>query len=404
MTPNLLAKFINAHNYDIRHTGNGRWIDQKCALDAVCFVADCIVEYVRATGKDTFQSPDIWRSEYAVAHVQVWFGKPDPLIRTTLDEFNKFFRQPMKMLAAAGVLREDGRVNNTIQFKVENVNVLEYIALRERNSFEFLCLYIEKTLRDSGLWDSFESFFDEQNKEYLALLKDEFADFCIKYTPINTNVEANRIFIKVLNPLACKLHKRGTSRGRISPSIITYNNIMYNQPNWRDISSGKDKNVARGDFTPSQGNDQLYKYRVSRAAKNLKQFNDKYNNSKSEVLDKFSVGEIATHMHHIFPKNEFINIADYIENIIALTSGQHLQCAHPNGNTSKIDKSYQYTCLICKTESIRKNTLENQAESIIYNFEDFMHVLDVGLSTDYFSYLPSSDFNSVINGIEFNYE
>ncbi|MDH5525546.1 MAG: hypothetical protein OEY01_16370 [Desulfobulbaceae bacterium] len=403
MTPNLLANFINQHNYDVRRTGNGRWIDQKCALDAVCFVADCIVDYIRSGGEQPFQSPDIWKSEYAINNVQAVFGKPDPLIRSTLDEFNKFFRQPLKMLAAAGILREDGCIRNTIQFSIEKMEVLEYIALRERNSFEFLCLYIEKTLRDSGLWDSFESFFDEQSKTSLANLKDTFADFCIKYTPINTNVEANRIFTKVLNPLACKFHKYGVARGRISQTIITYNKIMYNQTNWRDDLIGKNKNVARSDFSSSPTKKETYQYRVSKAAKYLRQFNDKYNEAKSEIVDKFSVGEIATHMHHIFPKNQYPQIADYIENIIALTSGQHLQAAHPNGNTSEINKDYQYLCLIGKTESIRKNIVESKEEPTIYNFGSFMDVLGTGLHTDYFEHLPECDFDSVITGIEFNY-
>lgn len=403
MTTNLMAKFIDEHNYDIRRTGNGRWIDQKCALDAVCFVADCIVDYIQNGGTQPFQSPDIWKSEYAISNVQHLFGKPDPLIRSTMDEFNKFFRQPMKMLSAAGVLREDGVVNNTIQFSVERMEVLEYIALRERNSFEFLCLYIEKTLRDSGLWDNFESFFDDQTKDSLEKLKDTFSCFCIKHTPINTSVEANRIFIKVLNPLACKLHKKGTIKGRLSPSIITYDKIMYNQTNWRDDYAGKDKNVARGDFMPTPSSANMYQYRISRAMKYLQQFNNKYNEGKSEVLDKFSVGAIATHMHHIFPKNQFKEIADYIENLIALTAGQHLQAAHPNGNTSIIDTKYQYTCLVCKTESIRKNILDNHGGPVIYHYDDFMRVLDVGLRTDYFGHLTDCDFNSVLTGIEFNY-
>ena len=108
-------------------------------------------------------------------------------------------------------------------------------------------------------------------------------------------------------------------------------------------------------------------------------------------------------MHHIFPQSEFAEIADYIENLIALTSGQHLQKAHPNGNTRIIDKQYQYTCLIAKTESIRKNIMANKGEPVIYDFAAFMYVLDVGLNTDYFEALPSCDFNSVVTGIEFNY-
>ena len=403
MTNQILERFLSEHDYDIRKSGNGRWIDQKCALDAVCFVADCIMDYVQNDGKQPFQSPDIWHSEYAIENVQHLFGKPDPTIRTTLDEYNKFFRQPMKMLAAAGVLREDGVVNNTIQFSVGNAEILEYIAMRERNSFEFLCLYIEKTLKDSGLWYEFETFFELQTQEALLDLKTRFSDFCIRYTPINTAVEANRIFIKVLNPLACKFHKCGVEKGRLSKNMITYDKIMYNQTNWRDDAAGKDKNVARGDFNPQPKTEDMYRYRVTRAMKYLRKFNDTYRDGSSEILDRFSVGEKATHMHHIFPQNEFEEIADYIENLIALTGGQHLQKAHPNGNTQKIDKQYQYTCLIAKTESIRKNLVANRGEPVIYDFSAFMFVLDTGLHTDYFEVLPQNDFSSVVTGIEFNF-
>ena len=400
---NNITKFFSNKYYNIRETGNARWIDQKCALDAVCFVADCIVDYIEKGGKQPFQSTSIWRSDYAIKNVQHIFGKPDPTLRTTLDEYNKFFRQPMKMLAAAGVLKEEGTINNAIQFRVADIEMLEYIALRERNSFEFICLYIEKTLKDSGLWMMFDAFFDNQTKETLLNLKNRFAEFCIKYTPINTNTEANRIFIKVLNPLACKLHKKGVEKGGLSKSMITYDKIMYNQANWRDIAIGKDKNIARGDFNPQPNTEQMYKYRIDRAIKYLRKFNDTYNNGVSEIVDRFSVGEKAKHMHHIFPQNQFEEIADYIENIIALTSGQHLQKAHPAGNTKIVDKQYQYNCLIAKTNSIRTNLIENKGEPVIYNFQAFMYVLDVGLNTDYFEAISNCDFNSVITGIEFNY-
>ena len=125
-----MIEFINSHTYDIRKTGNGRWIDQKCAFDAVCFVADCIVNYLDEGGEQPFQSPNIWHQEYSMTYVQALFGKPNPTLDTTLDEYNKFFRQPLKMLAAAGVLREDGKKNNTIQFSVENEAVLDDLDAR----------------------------------------------------------------------------------------------------------------------------------------------------------------------------------------------------------------------------------------------------------------------------------
>lgn len=43
MNNNLIMKFLEEQQYDIRVSGNGRWVDQKCAFDAVCFVADCII-------------------------------------------------------------------------------------------------------------------------------------------------------------------------------------------------------------------------------------------------------------------------------------------------------------------------------------------------------------------------
>ena len=401
MTQNLLEQFLNAHDYDIRKTRNGRWIDQKCTMDELCFVADCVVVYLQEGGKQPFQSPDIWHTDYAIENVQKLFSKPDPTLKTTLDEYNKFFRQPMKMLAAAGVLKENGKVNNTIQFSVENQAILEYLSLRERNCMDFLCLYIEKTLKDSGLWDYFESFFDEQTKERFFDMKDAFIKFCIHFTPINTPIEASRIFTKVLNPLAVKYKSKGARGGILSRNIITLSDIKYNRENARD-KRFKDKNVSRSDSATQKRDKYLYNYNVSKAQRRLRAFNDKFNNGYSEVTDRFAIGETATHIHHIFPKNQYPIIADYVENLIALTSGQHLQKAHPAGNTQRIDVAYQYTCLICKTDSIRKNILEDFGEPL-YSFEDYMFVLDTGLSTDYFGALAENDFSAVLTGIDTNF-
>lgn len=398
MTNEQVQDFLNEHNYDVRVTGNGRWIDQKCAMDVICFVADCIVDYIQKGGTQPFESPDIWRSQYAVDNVQAIFSKPDPLRYSAHDEFNKFFRQPMKMLAAAGVLHEEKK-GIAIQFSVQNEEMLEYIALRERNAFVFLCLYIEKVLKDSGLWGSFERFFERETDEEYQTLKERFSTFSIRYTPINTEVEANRIFIKVLNNLACKYHKHGTERGHLSKNIITFDKIAYNQTNWRDELSGKDKNVARSDYQPA-ATENYYEYRVNRAIKYLRQFNDEYNQGRSEVRTKLSIGVAATHVHHIFPRSQFRAIADYVENLIVLTSGQHLQEAHPNGNTQQIDRDFQYLCLMSKTDSIRNNIVGTHGAPVIYSFSDFLYVLATGLNNHSFEQIPENDFNCVLSMID----
>lgn len=42
LTQQDIIEFCNQYDYDIRKSGNGRWIDQKCAADVVTVVADCI--------------------------------------------------------------------------------------------------------------------------------------------------------------------------------------------------------------------------------------------------------------------------------------------------------------------------------------------------------------------------
>lgn len=405
MTSNLMKQFLEEHTYDIRKTGNGRWIDQKCTMDELCFVADCVVNYLDEGGCEPFKSPNIWHAEYSIKNVMELFSKPDPTDKTTIDEYNKFFRQPLKMLSAAGVLSER-KVGSEIQFRVENRDILNYLSLNERNCMDFLCSYIEKTLKDSGIWDYFASFFDEQTKERYQEVKQAFHEFCIKYTPINNSAEPGRIFAKVINPLAVKYKKKGSERGHISSKIITLDKIKYNQPNTiRD--KDKEKNVSRQQAKLDPNTTTVnasYNYQVTKAMNRLRKYNDKVNASRSEVTDKFSIGSVATHMHHIFPKSSFPSIADYVENLIALTSAQHMQEAHPNGNTQVIDKDFQYLCLICKTESIRRNLMYGLGSSNFYSFDNFMTVLDTGFNSTFFVGLSQNDYNSVISGIEMNYK
>ncbi len=400
MTENLLKQFIDTHSYDIRQSRNGRWIDQKCAPDEVSFVSECVLEYVRETGCKIFQSPDVWKSGFAVSKVQQFFGKPDPLIRSTLDEYNKFFRQPLKMLAAAGVLKENGKVNNTIQFEVVNTDVLAFLARNDWNAYVFLYLYIEKSLRDSGIWDMFATFFDQQTKKNFCEMKDGFAVFCKSYTPIRTSVEANRIFAKVLNPLACRYHKAGTIAGRMSPVNITFNLLSYNRENWRDTSKPKD--VARRDYCTVKPQPSTI-YFAAKAMDEVKKFNKQFNDGHSEVLGKYSGGE-ATQMHHIFPRSGFPEISAFVENIIALTPTQHFAMAHPNNNTSRVDADFQYSCLLSKNETVRKNVMMGFGAPGFYSFDKLAFVLDVGFDVDYFQSIPQNDFASLRNGIDARFE
>ena len=399
MTEKLLADFLNKQTFDIRKTRNGRWIDQKCAPDAISFVADCVLHVLDEKGGKQFRSPEVWRSDFAITNVQSIFGKPNPLDDTTIDEYNKFFRQPLKMLSAAGVLKER-KVGQSILFELIAPDVLIYLSRRPWNAQEFLHLYVEKTLRDSGLWDSFATFLELQTLDAFSELKTCFTSFCHRYTPIQTSIEVGRIFPKVLNPLALFYQKRGTIAGRLSPKRMVFDELRYNRENSRDI--GKEKNVSRrnGRNTESM---LAEPYFISKAKKEVSEFNKSFNDGKSEVLGPNSRG-IATQMHHIFPRYGFPDLASLVENIIALTPSQHLTLAHPNNQTSKIDPNFQYSCLLSRNETIKKNILGHYGTPGFYSFSTFSFMLDVGFGTDFFQKIPENDFAEIRNGIESRFE
>ena len=396
-----IQTFLNQRNYDVRQTRNGRWIDQKCTMDVVCLVADCILEYIKIFPDREFTVKDIWFSAYAAQNVQEIFSKPDPKWKAR-NEYDKYFGQPIKLLAAAGVLVEVKK-NNRNFYTVGDRELLEYVSFRERNSFSFLCLYIEKTLKDSDLYWAFEQFFERQDKASYEKLKKAFVDFTIKNTEINGAVECGRIFAKIVNPLACKYKKRGTARGRISDDVITQNMLMYNQKNWRDILTAKPKDQTRNEYKMAQAlrsKEAMSKYRVERAKKNLKNFNNKYRGGRSELNEARHMADLASQMHHIFPAHEYPVIAAYLENLIALTPTQHLDYAHPNNKTSCISRDYQYLCLVAKTGSIKENLEGKRNEPVIYDFASFLYVLNVGFETEEFSDVEDMDFNNILDLIE----
>lgn len=396
--------FLETHDYDIRKTHNARWIDQKCTMDVVCLVADCIIEFTGGDPEKSFTVNDIWFNDYTVENVQQIFSKPDPTQKAS-NEYDKYFGQPIKLLDAAGVIHGDKQGARYIYHIVDS-EMLEYISFRERNSYNFLCLYIEKVLKDSGIYHLFEYFFRLQDKDSFHSLKDGYTQFTINNTPINGATECGRIFTKILNPLACKYKKCGTEKGHISKDVITQDMLLYNQRNWRDVLSEKPKEMTRVDYEitlPKPSDDYMTSYRINRAKRNLRRFNDKYRNGRSEVYDERHVADLASQMHHIFPASDFPEIADYLENLIALTPTQHFSYAHPNNNTQYVDRDYQYLCLVSKAGTIRENLLENKGVPIIYDFSLFKTVLGVGLKNEDFYSVKELDFDKILNLIEMSY-
>lgn len=393
---NKIEEHLKLYNLDIKKTHNGRWIDQKCTIDIVSLIADCIIQYIGDDLEKSFTTKDIWFSDYSVENVQSIFVKPDPTNKSK-NEYDKLFGQPLKLLGYSKILNET-KVGNKNIYTINNFEILNYISIREANALEFLNLYIRKVLDDSGIIKDFENFFEVQTSDAYDTLRGKYFKFTKDNTPINGDLECGRIFTKVLNILAYKRRKFGTIKGRISKEIITRSELLYNRKNWRDENSGKPKSISRSEY-PVETSDSMTEYKIQKAKRKLREFNDKYRNSVSEVMENGVYELTATQMHHIFPSSEFPTIADFLENLIALTPNQHFLKAHPENRTAYINKDYQYLCLVCKAGNIKAN-LESTTQEHIYVFNDYMIVLNTGFSTTDFDSVMENDFDSVLAMID----
>ena len=101
-----IQEFLSKNDYDIRKSHNGRWIDQKCTMDVLSVVADCILEYIGDDIEKQFATRDIWYSEYTIENVQSIFNKPNPKDKAT-NEYDKWFGQPLKLLGYSKVLEDE---------------------------------------------------------------------------------------------------------------------------------------------------------------------------------------------------------------------------------------------------------------------------------------------------------
>jgi hypothetical protein len=207
-------------------------------------------------------------------------------------------------------------------------------------------------------------------------LQKRFIKFIIGNTAINGDVEARRIYPKLLNVYACENNLSGSVKGQMSYNEFYYTDLMYNRKNWRDVS--KDKTISRQEAnTESEQNvltDTAFNAYLEQKAMNL----IKKMYSESEVKDQWANGD-TTQVHHIFPKSKFPQLAYYLENLIKLTATQIYTKAHPNNKTDSINPDYQLVCLLAKSDSIEKSLKKNE---LYYRKESFVYCINTGLSQD----------------------
>ena len=388
-----ISTYLNKFNLDIRKLGDARFMDQKCTPDVVCFIADCLVNL---NPQGEFIVQDVWDMPYFIKSASAIFGKPNPKNEFASSEYDKFIQQPLRMLAYAHVLNVEKRGTKNY-YRIANYDILDYIATKERNAYNFLYIYITKVLADSNILRLFDNFKDKckngkvTQQDYKEL-KDKYTRFIIGNTAINGEVEVYRIFTKIINVYAAENDIRGTEKGRLSKDIISFSDLMYNRKNWRDIDKAKAQTRQEAATAEEIKLQEEYDaYQVTKAMNLLRKIQ-----IESEVKDQYANGE-ATQVHHIFPKSEFPEIAHYLENLIKLTATQHYTMAHPGNRTQIVNRDYQLVCLLAKSQTI-ENSLKITGDKF-YRKESFIYVINVGLDTELNMKLSFSDIRTQLRMI-----
>ena len=379
---NVMPSFY-AGRFDSSFAGGVRWFDQKVTFGNIAEVANAVLSTVTLGKLDDFTRKDIQNSASFNNAIQRDYGKPSLTDESAANEYDKFISQNLIVLAYSGILSSATKNGKKRIYKIRDREMLERIAGNEKESREFLIEYIEWVLKQFGWWSHVKRYIESEHSQTdMDHLKDAFTNLAIDTMKLGSRgsarpeVEAGRIFNKVINLVAYANLVPGIERGRVMKTPPRTFELSYNRPNWRDIASKKPKRMTRKAYEEQleqAAASSIVESVMTSAMRKVKN----YQQGVSEVPD--STGVKATHIHHMFPKHAFPDLADMLENLIALTPGQHLGIAHPDGNTQKIDLVFQRTCLNQKLESIKKSIDEDED---IYSYENFATVLQIGWGID----------------------
>ncbi len=384
-----IKHLLKSKSLDVR-ASKYRYMDQKVTPDVVAFIADCVLNLSSAEAEN-FSKNTVWHSSYFSKNVVFIYNKPDANNETMSSEYDKFCAQPLKALSYAGVLAEE-KVGNENRYTVVDREILEYISLSDRNAFNFLRLYLEKVMKDSGFYGKFETYITKYKSGLFGPadftdLKSSFESFMLGNTNINQVTEIRRIFPKILNIFAVADGTAGSRSGRVTEGRYLYSDLMYNATNFRDL--GKLKNVSRQEADKVIETVESYnKYEEAKAMAAVR----KRHSPNSEVRDMYANGE-ATQVHHIFPRSTNIELRSTLENLILLTATQHNSKAHPSNKTATVDPAYQLECLLAKSDSIKQSVMNDDG---FYSKEGLVTVLNTGLSFNVNANMSFDDINQRI--------
>ena len=392
-----ITNFLN--NISLRKIKtNGIYFEQKITPDVLSFTAKCIIYLINNDTSKSFSDKDIRELDFFREVTTTYFSKPEQTEETE-GEYNKFTSYHLGLLAFSKILKEvDQRPK---RFKIENLELLNFISQNDTNSLMFLEIYLDKLLRDNKLYGDFHRYIITPNQDTYKSIKENFWHWARE----NTNVRGSkpthtyRVFNKIFNLFAYSNSLPGESASIIREGRCPYVYLVYNRINFRDVN--RPRGISRIEYSSQverNAADIGWIGFLTNAAKS--KIKEKY--LHSEVLDKDYSPEIngKIQIHHIFPQAEFLEFSSYLENLIALTAGQHNSHAHDKG-TRSINKRFQVVCLLAKLKDI-ESSLSNGEE--LYELDKFIFLINKGLDLNISDDSNINSIRDVLNSLKENAE
>lgn len=355
---------------------SGVHYEQKTTPDLLWCVSHVILDVTKNDRHLVFSDTEVRFSPVFDNLMQDYFSKPPQHLAK--NEYNKVSSYQLGLLSYAGVLEQVSQ--RPKKYKINDLQVLEYMAVNDLNASKFLTEYTEKFLLDNGLISYFESFGDNPNQGNHLVAKNKYWE----WAKINTAVKGSnpqhtyRVFNKIFNVYCYKHRIPGEDGSNVTDGPCPYSFLIYNRKNFRDenMPSGMTRREYQerilSDIDASGVVGVVLLQRV------VNEIKSKYGGVSEIQEQEFGfVSDSGVHVHHILPRHSHPLFLLFRENLIALTPGQHLSFAHVQGNTRQINPNFQKVCLKRKFQHIKESISRGEN---FYALDQFVKVLNTVLN------------------------
>lgn len=400
---NRIQKYFSQYDFDLNKSKRAKigkvtaFTNQKCAPDVLNDIAHIILDWnTNNTNKwnisfKTDTKNSLWHYPLFTEIFMVKYGKGDPLVSSKSD-YGKLLSQPHTQLVYAEILeRNETKKSHTYKIKNKKAEtILKFVAESMENAFVFQNIFYEKVIDDSNFRKKVEKYkttdMSDVSKAEKAeeKLRNQFISLIKNNTKTKKTIEPQKMYLKFINNLAVAWKIRGRGDRGITKLIPRNFDgaweqelLKYNKPNWFDDILEKPKNMTRSEGkTKFEDRQKSITNARSRSTAAKKKIRLKYG-TVSEHKDRHSYLE-ANYGHHIIQEAHHPEFADYVENIINVSTEQHRQ-AHLVGRPptlcyTKINRAYQKELLKSKLKSIEESTNKNEN---FYSIEKFIEILNV---------------------------